>query len=293
MNNLPISLKELTKSFGDFNAVDSISLDIQEGEIYGFLGPNGAGKSTTIRAILNFIRPTKGKIEVFSLDSVNNSTEIKKHIGYLAGSAEVYEEMRVERALRYFANLKGVNCDKEIKSLSRKFKLDLTKKVGDLSKGNLQKVALIQAFMHNPQLLILDEPTSGLDPLMKEVFYKLIKSKASKGATIFLSSHDLLEVQKVCHKLAIIKDGKIIAVEDLTQNSRLNTTNYEITLSKPIKKVELEKVKSIVRSRVSGKKVTIATKGDLTALFRKLSKYGIVKISEKKITLEDLFLHYY
>jgi len=207
-----IEIRGLTKYYGKNRGVEEISLDVREGEIFGFIGPNGAGKSTTIRTMLNLIFPTNGEIRIFGKDSRKDAEAIAKDIGYLPSEVFYYDDMRVKDLLQYSASFYKKDCSKRIAELSALLELDLNRKIEDLSYGNRKKVGIVQGLLHDPKLIILDEPTSGLDPLMQQKFFHLLQEENRKGKTIFFSSHILSEVQKLCHRVAIIKDGAIIKV---------------------------------------------------------------------------------
>ena len=212
IDNLPLILHGLTKRFGRKLAVNNVSLELCEGEVFGFLGPNGAGKSTTIRSVMDFLRPTDGWVELLGGQSLQERTALHDRVGYLAGDIALYENMTGRKLLKFLARI-GRKVDwKYVDELAERFEAVLDRPIRQLSKGNRQKIGLIQAFMHRPKLLILDEPTSGLDPLMKQVFYDLVREVSGQGSTVFVSSHDLAEVQKICHRAGFIRDGKLIAI---------------------------------------------------------------------------------
>jgi ABC-2 type transport system ATP-binding protein len=224
----PLSIINFSKNYDKFTAVDNLTLEINTGEIFGFLGPNGAGKSTTIRTILNFIFPSNGSINIFGLDSVQDAVQLKKHIGYLAGDIALYEEMTGDQILNYLADLQEDTDWDYVKDLVKRLDASLYQPIKTLSKGNKQKIGLIQAFMNKPNLLILDEPTSGLDPLMKQVFYEMVLEMKQAGKSIFISSHDLTEIQKVCDRVGFIREGKLIAIEDLYDKNSMNFKNLRL-----------------------------------------------------------------
>ena len=196
-------------------AVRGLDFDIKKGEVYGFLGPNGAGKTTTIRMLMNFIQPTKGEAKILDLDSVNDAVEVKSKVGYLSGEIALYPKMTGRQFLEYMSDLQPPKRKDYQRQLTRLFEFTSGQKIGNLSKGNRQKLGLIQAFMHQPEILILDEPTSGLDPLMQEAFYELVRTSRAGGATLLVSSHNLSEVQKMCDRIAFIRDGKLIAEQSI------------------------------------------------------------------------------
>jgi ABC-2 type transport system ATP-binding protein len=210
-----IEIKNVTKMYGNAVGVKDISLDIEPGAIFGFLGPNGAGKTTTISMVVDLIRPTSGNINVFGLDSADNSLEIRKRIGYLAGDFALDRGLTGWEQLEYFGNLRGNFDKKYVRELAQRFDCNLNKKFKALSRGNKQKVGLISALMHKPELLILDEPTSGLDPLVQAEFNKVIRERQKEGKTTFMSSHILGEVQEICDRVAFIREGRLIDIKSM------------------------------------------------------------------------------
>ncbi|MDH3607315.1 MAG: ABC transporter ATP-binding protein, partial [Acidimicrobiia bacterium] len=213
MDSAAILTEGLTKHYGDVRALTDLNLEIRPGEIFGFLGPNGAGKTTMIRTILDEIRPTAGRATILGMDTHEQSVEIRRHIGYVPGDLAMYPSLTGKDTLTYFSNMRGGVEWSFVDQLADRLDADLSKKVGDLSSGNRQKVGLIQAFMNKPQLLIMDEPSSGLDPLVQREFQAMMREVAADGRTVFLSSHTLSEVQRVAHRVGIIRHGELIAVE--------------------------------------------------------------------------------
>ena len=293
MDTSVITIDSVTKSYGDVLAVDNLSLNVEKGEIYGFLGPNGAGKTTTIRTILNFITPSKGKISVFGLDSVNDSVKIKKILGYLAGDIALFENMKGVDLLQYMTKL-GKDSDwNYIEELVERFEAVLDRKIGTLSKGNKQKLGLIQALMHKPDLIILDEPTSGLDPLMKKVFYELIMEIKDTGRTVFFSSHDLTEVQKICDRAGFVKNGKLIAVETINQSLELNVRRYSVRFSNPANIDILTEIPNITDTEVEDTTMSFTIMGEVGPVLKALAAHNPVDLTEEETNLEDIFMRYY
>ena len=293
MDTSVITIDSVTKSYGDVMAVDKLSLNVEKGEIYGFLGPNGAGKTTTIRTILNFITPSKGKISVFGLDSVNDSVKIKKILGYLAGDIALFENMKGVDLLQYMTKL-GKDSDwNYIEELVERFEAVLDRKIGTLSKGNKQKLGLIQALMHKPDLIILDEPTSGLDPLMKKVFYELIMEIKDTGRTVFFSSHDLTEVQKICDRAGFVKNGKLIAVETINQSLELNVRRYTVRFSNPANIDILTEIPNITDTEVEDTTMSFTIMGEVGPVLKALAAHNPVDLTEEETNLEDIFMRYY
>lgn len=235
-----IETQGLTKYYGKDRGIIDLSLKIETGEIFGFIGPNGAGKSTTIRTLLGLIFPTSGSGRIFGMDIVKQTKEIKKHVGYMPSEVNYYEKMDVHELLEYSANFYDSDCESRINELAEAFALDLDRKIIDLSRGNRKKVSILQSLIHQPQLLILDEPTSGLDPLMQAQFFDILKEENSRGITIFFSSHTLSEVQKMCRRVGIIKEGRIIAVEDIENLRKKQLRKIQVEFAHPVKSNEIE-----------------------------------------------------
>jgi len=291
--DLPIKIEGFSKNYGSSPAVENLTLMVEKGEVFGFLGPNGAGKSTTIKSILNFLTPSDGKISIFGLDSVKSSVEIKKHIGYLAGDISLYDSMSGLQLIRYLTRL-GRNTNwAYVETLAKNLQISLEAKIGTLSKGNKQKIGLIQAFMHQPALLILDEPTSGLDPLMKQIFYEMVLEMKDMGKTIFVSSHDLNEVQTICDKAAFIKSGKLIGIENIKENFDFSMRRYTVTFDQPVNTKEFTNISSVSDITQSENKLTLTVSGNVSEVLSKLSDLHPVDLSEEDTSLEDIFMKYY
>lgn len=291
--DVPIDITGFSKTYGTKIAVDRLDLQVEKGEVFGFLGPNGAGKSTTIRSILNFLTPSDGEISIFGLDSVRNSVAIKNHIGYLAGDISLYDSMSGYQLFKYLTRLgKNTNWD-YVNDLSNRLQVSLQAKIGTLSKGNKQKIGLIQAFMHRPKLLILDEPTSGLDPLMKQVFYEMVLEIKDFGNSVFISSHDLNEVQHICDKAAFIKSGKLIATENIREDFEFSLRKYTITFPKLPAISAFEKIGSVSEVTQDANRLTVTVKGDISEFIKELSAQNPIDLSEEETSLEDIFMKYY
>ena len=291
--DVPVEITNFSKTYGTKFAVDRLDLKVEKGEVFGFLGPNGAGKSTTIRSILNFLAPSNGKISIFGLDSVKNSVAIKNHIGYLAGDISLYDSMSGYQLCKYLTGLgKNTNWD-YVDELSDRLQISLQEKIGTLSKGNKQKIGLIQAFMHQPKLLILDEPTSGLDPLMKQIFYEMVLEMKHLGNSVFVSSHDLNEVQHICDKAAFIKSGRLIATESIREDFEFSLRRYTVMFPKFPDISEFEKIESVSEITQDENKLTVTVKGDISEFIRTLSNHDPIDLSEEETSLEDLFMKYY
>ena len=290
MKKTILEIQNLTKYYGKILGVENLSLKLEEGEIFGFIGPNGAGKSTTIRSIMNLINKTSGRVLVENKEFNKDDTDIKEKIGYLPSEIHLYDDLTVKEMLDYHEKFYKKNIHKRRIELVKRLELDEKKKIEDLSLGNLKKLGIILAFMHEPKILILDEPTSGLDPIMQNVFYDLLKEEKAKGNTIFYSTHVLNEVSKICDRVGIIRNGRLIKVEKIDELSKKNLTFVTIT-SKQSKKI----IKDLKINTISEDENTIKFGNNLphNELIKKLSKYNIDRILIEEATLEDMFLHYY
>lgn len=285
-----LEIQNLTKYYGKIRGVENVSLKLEEGEIFGFIGPNGAGKSTTIRSIMNLINKTSGKILIENKEFNKNDLEMKKEIGYLPSEIYLYDDLTVKQMLDHHESFYKKDIHKRRTELVKRLQLDEKKKIEDLSLGNLKKLGIILAFMHEPKILILDEPTSGLDPIMQNVFYDLLKEEKAKGNTIFYSTHVLNEVSKICDRVGIIKDGKLIKVEKIEDLSNKSLSLVTITSKQSNEIVDNLKANIIFEE---GNTIKFANNMPDDELIKKLSKYKIDRILIEEPTLEDMFLHYY
>ncbi len=286
-------ISNLVKDFRRKRAVDDVSMEIYPGEVFGFLGPNGAGKSTTIRQVMDFINPTSGYVTLLGAD--NRAARVAKHdeVGYLAGDLAVHENMTGRALIKYLTRL-GKQTDWDyVDELVQKFDADLARPLKTLSKGNRQKIGLIQAFAHRPKLLILDEPTSGLDPLMKQVFYDTVIEAAKRGAAVLVSSHDLAEVQKICDRAASIRGGKIVAIEDINDAKNLTTHRYRVTFAKNPKLADCRALASVESVEKSPGGYTFTVRGEVTEFVKFIAKYQPLSLTESELELEEIFMRYY
>lgn len=285
-----IEMNNLYKYYGKSRGIIDVSLSVREGEIFGFIGPNGAGKSTAIRTLLNFIFPSSGNATIFGLDVVKNSKLIKNMVGYLPGEVDYYKDMTVSELLDFSARFYEID-NKRIQELSNIFELDMKKKINALSLGNKKKVGICQALLHSPKLLILDEPTSGLDPLMQHNFFDLLSEENNKGTTIFFSSHVLSEVQRLCKRIAIIKEGKIIRIETLEELRKSQFRKIRLTfLDNEIPELNLD---GIIHREMAGRTLILLFNGDINLLLKTLSQYTLESIWLEEPTLEEVFINYY
>ena len=285
-----LEIKNLTKYYGNVLAVKNLSLSLNEGEVFGFIGPNGAGKSTTIRSIMNLINKTEGTILINGNKLDKDDTSIKEMIGYLPSEINLYEDLTVKEMLDYHEYFYKKNIHKKRCELVKKLKINENKKIEDLSLVNLKKVGIVLALMHDPKILILDEPTSGLDPIMQQIFYELLENEKKKGTTILYSTHILNEISKICDRVGIIKEGRLLKVETIEELQKKNLVFVTIESE------EIEKIISDLKIDIISKDDnTIKFKNELSPdiLIKKLTKYKINKFLIEESTLEDIFLHYY
>jgi ABC-2 type transport system ATP-binding protein len=287
-----IDIENLTKYFGSFAGVKDISFEVSQGEIFGFLGPNGAGKTTTIRMLLDLLRPSSGKIVLFGKKLWENSFEIRKRCGYLPGNFGAYGNLTGFEFLRLCADLRGLPGAIDPGLLSR-FDLshqNLNKKIKYLSHGTVQKLGIVQAFFHHPELLILDEPTTGLDPLMQEEFYSLMKEYREAGCTIFLSSHNLGEVERICHRMAIIRNGRIEATDTIENLRKMLKKKVVLTLSKPVEGLRLAGSGPV---KQEGLTYEFLLGDDIGEILNQLSGLPVADIIIPEPGLEEIFINFY
>ncbi len=291
---LPLVLKDLTKTYGKARGIEALNLEIAPGQIFGFLGPNGAGKSTAIRTIMNFLKPTSGQALVFGLDSVNSSTEIKSKVGYLAGDFELYDNLTGWQYLEFIAHLRNVtHVKKQISELEAALEAQLDKRLGTLSRGNMQKIALMAALLHDPDLLILDEPTTGLDPLMQNKFYDLVRERVSRGKTVFMSSHILSEVQAICDQVAFMKHGRL--AETINVEQLRNSRKKEVRIRSDAKSGKLPRptFKDVQIITHTQRELIFTTAEPSKALLRWLSIQQAADVTIQEVSLQDVFLKLY
>ncbi|HEX9815814.1 MAG TPA: ABC transporter ATP-binding protein [Candidatus Thermoplasmatota archaeon] len=288
-----INIANLTKTYRKRRGVENVNLQVRKGEVFGFLGPNGAGKTTTIRVLLDLIRASSGNASIFGLDVRKSRDEIHERIGYLPGEVGLYERLTVRDQLEDFAAMRGGMPPNRIEQYAARFDLDLTKPLRALSKGNKQKVGLVQALMHEPELLILDEPTSGLDPLMQQRFNATVREARARGRTVFLSSHVLPEVEHLCDRVAIIRDGRILAVSTVPEIKGRARRTVAVRLRMPAPPTVLASAPGILEPHVEGTVVRFAQVGPIGAALAVLQPYGVLDVATHEPSLEDVFLAYY
>ncbi len=282
-----IETKNLTKYYGKIKGIEDVTLSVEKGEIFGFLGPNGAGKTTTIRTLLGLLKPTSGNAYIFGLDIEEDGIEIKQDIGYIPGDLNLYGHLTGGQFLDYFTSRRSLDMYLLDELLSI-FEVPLERKIKGYSKGMKQKLGIIQAFMHDPELVIMDEPTAGLDPLLQQEFYKFLHEEKKKGRTMFFSSHILSEVDKVCDRVAIIRDGSIVALEDVDtlKNKKGKIIRVKI-------KEQPSKFRGPKQIKVKDGWIQFVASDDIDHWIKKLSEYTILDIEINEFSLEDIFMRYY
>ncbi|MBU9713220.1 ABC transporter ATP-binding protein [Evansella tamaricis] len=287
-----LKVTNLTKKFGKFTALDNVNLEVNSGEIFGFIGPNGAGKSTTIRVLLGILKATSGDVKIFGKDAWSDAVEIHKRVAYVPGDVNLWPNLTGGEVIDLFVKLRGTNHKSRREELIKRFDLDPTKKCRTYSKGNRQKVALIAAFSSEADLYILDEPTSGLDPLMENIFQECVMEIKQKGKSVLLSSHILSEVEKLCDRVGIIRQGKMIETGSLSELRHLTRTQILLDTKEPVKNLQtLEGVHEIVKTE-QGLSFQVDTE-EMDQVIRHVSQFGVIKLESAPPTLEDLFMRHY
>ena len=289
MNNI-LEVKNLTKNYGKSRGVIDVNLEIEKGTIYGFIGPNGAGKSTTIKCIMNLINKNSGEVFVDGKLFLKKNNELKNKIGYLPSEIHLYDELKVKEMIKYSESFYKKDCSKRVSELVNKLDIDTNKKIEELSLGNLKKVGIVLALMHEPEIVIMDEATSGLDPLMQEAFYEILLEEKKKGTTIFFSSHILSEIKRICDKVAIIKDGKIINIDDMNNIEDSDVVRIKITSDY---NNDIVKELKLSEDSIKNKTLEFIYKDDINNLMKILSKYNIKKLLIEELDIEEIFIHYY
>jgi ABC-2 type transport system ATP-binding protein len=289
----PIRTEGLTKHYRDVKALVDLDLEVQRGEVFGFLGPNGAGKTTTIRSLLHFIFPTAGKATVLGLDVATHAVEVRSRIAYMPSEYSLYPKLTGAENLAYLANLRGGVDAAWVGQLVERLEVDLTRKVGDLSTGNKQKVGLIQAFMNKAELVILDEPSTGLDPLMQQELQALIREVRDDGRTVFLSSHSLAEVERVADRVGILRHGHLVVVERVDALKRKAIRRMDLEFERPIEAAAFEAIEGVRSAEARGNSVEVSFEGSVNALLRAALEHDVVNVNSREADLEEVFLAYY
>jgi len=286
-----IEVNNLTKYYGKARGIVDVSFKVEEGEIFGFIGPNGAGKSTTIRLLLALIYPSGGTATIFGKDCIQHGPEIRQEIGYLPSEVFYYEGMKVLDLLKYSASFYEKDCTERLYELADIMELDLKRRIDDLSYGNKKKVGIVQGLLHQPKVLLLDEPTSGLDPLMQRKFFDLVREENKKGATVFFSSHILGEVQRLCSRVAIIKEGSVIEIQDIRTLQRDNYKKIRIEAKKLDEKRFA--VDGVMNLEMDDGEARFFYRGDINTMLGIIGEQEVTDVTIEEPTLEEIFMHYY
>jgi len=290
-----IKIEGLTNSYGRVQALRGIDLEVNCGEIFGFLGPNGAGKTTTIRCLLDMIRPDGGYANMLGLDPQDQPVEVQALTGYLPGEMQYFDNLTAEHQLRFFADMRNGRVEWEhVRQLAERLGLDLKLQIKNLSKGNKQKVGIIQALMHRPELLLLDEPTSGLDPLMQQEVLQLLRDANSAGATVFFSSHIMSEVENVANRVAIIRSGQIVEVAETSHLTRRALNRLTMRFKRPVDFTEFGSLPGVkILSQPDQTSLTVQVTGDMERLVQVLGRFPVLDLETERPGLEEIFLTYY
>jgi ABC-2 type transport system ATP-binding protein len=288
-----IRTEQLTKYYGSHRGILEVNLEVQKGEVFGFLGPNGAGKTTTIRVLLDLIRPSSGKAYVFDIESSADPTAIHRRIGYLPGEFTLYDRLTGGQTLEYFGNLRGGVDEAYQAQLIERFDLDPSRRFREYSKGNKQKVGLVAALQHKPELLLLDEPTAGLDPLVQQTFFELMREQVKDGATVFLSSHILSEVERSCDRVAIIREGRIVQTDRVDALRDLAHHQVELRFEGKPPEAEFEKIKGVSDVTVEGHIMKLRVFGSITPVVQAAARLGVTDFLSREPSLEETFLAQY
>ena len=292
--SLAIRTEKLTKSYGrKARSIEEVDLAVEEGEVFGFLGPNGAGKTTTVRTLLGFLRPTGGRGEVFGLDIIKDSVGVRARIGNLPGEFALEDKMTGEGLLRFFARLRGVKDLGYARELVERLGAELHRPMRKLSRGNKQKIGLVQAMFHRPPLLILDEPTGGLDPLVQEEFLDIIEEVKAEGRTVFFSSHNLAEVERVCDRVGIIRGGRLVAVETTETLIDKSFRHVVLTFAEDVDPKAFEALPGVKDFRAGGNRLAFTLYDDLDEMVKLAARHELVNMEYERPSLEEVFLTYY
>lgn len=293
MDGMAVSARGLTKVFGGVPALQGLDLDVPQGTVFGYLGPNGAGKTTTIRLLTGLLRPTSGSASILGADVVLERDRVHKQIGYLPGEFAAYPDLTPRAYLHYLAELRGGVDWSYTELLIKRFDLDEQRRIKDLSHGNKQKVGLIQAVMHHPELVVLDEPTQGLDPLMQQEFIRLIRETRDEGRTVFLSSHLLDEVEALADQVGILRSGRLLVVEDVASLKGKSLRRIDLVLERQLPSRSLEMLPAVRTIETFNSTVRVTVEGSTADLLRVAAPYGITNIVTHEVDLEEIFLTYY
>ena len=288
-----IRTEGLVKDYGSTRARAGLDLDVEQGEVFGFLGPNGAGKTTTIRILLDLIRPTEGRVAVLGSDPRDGGPALRNRIGYLAGDFVVDGRQTGRELLTYLANLRGGVPASRITELAGRLDLDLDRRIRGLSRGNRQKIGVIQAFMHDPELLVLDEPTSGLDPLLQQEFAAMTRDVAAEGRTVFMSSHVMSEVQQVADRVGIIRSGRLVSVERVEDLRSRASRRVTVVFDTPVSAEDFDGIDGVADLRVDGSQLQCTLDGRADSFVKALARHGVIGLTAEEPDLEEIFLRHY
>ncbi|NJP35511.1 ABC transporter ATP-binding protein [Micromonospora sp. HSS6-12] len=292
-SDIAVLAEGLTKFYGTRRGIEDLTLEVRTGEVMGFLGPNGAGKTTTIRLLLDFLRPTRGLARILGMDPRKDKAILHRQVGYLPGELAFPGRETAKELLRFFGDARGGVPWTAVTSLAERLDLDLSRPVRAMSKGNKQKVGLVQAFMHQPALLILDEPTSGLDPLMQQEFLAMVRDARDHGQTVFMSSHVLAEVQSTADRVAIVRSGQLAAVEKVESLGRRAVRRVEIHFGDPVQAVEFTGLPGVTQVQVTGPVLRCTVDGRLDPLIKAAARHEVIDLLSAEPDLEETFLSYY
>lgn len=288
-----ITTRALTKDYGGGRGLFDLDLEVEEGEVFGYLGPNGAGKSTTIRLLMGLIHATRGTASIFGLDSMRDAVEVKRLVGYMPGELPQFGGLRGRDIAGHFAALRGGVETAHVKDIAERFDLDLGLKFREYSTGNKRKLGILLAFMHSPRLLVLDEPTSGLDPLNQQEFYKLVREAKAGGATVFLSSHVLSEVEHVCERVGIIRHGKLVKVSRLEDLHEMHLRRVEVEFAGSAEPQLFKGLAGVENVESNHRRVTFTVHGSFEPIADALAGHHVVNVASHEPSLEEIFLTYY
>ena len=288
-----IETHELTKRYGASRGIEGVSMTVEAGEVFGFLGPNGAGKTTTIRTLLDLLHPTSGSATIFGLDSRHDSLAIRARLGNVPGDFAYDPRMTGRELVSFLADVRGMRDLGRADELAERFRADMDRPLGELSRGNRQKVALVQAAFHDPELLVLDEPSSGLDPLMQEEFLTFVAEERRRGRTVFLSSHELDEVQRACDRVAIIRDGRLVAVESVEDVTGRTYRHVAIEFAHPVDPAEFRAIDGVSDLVAAGRRLTFKVSGAVDPVIKAAARHTVSELELSRPTLEEIFLTYY
>ena len=293
VNDVAIKVRALVKRYGSFIALHGIDLDVSRGEVFGFIGPNGAGKTTLIRTMLDLIRPSKGEIRVFGLDSRRDARQVHARTGYVPGELGLWEKLTARQVLLHLAGLRSGDGGDRIEGLAERLRLPLDRPIRELSKGNKEKVGLVQALMHEPDLLVLDEPTGGLDPLIQHEVFAIIDEAKARGATVFFSSHYLSEVERIADRVGIVREGRMVAIDTVAGLKRRAPRRIEVTLRDPVDPARFEGIQGVREAHASDGRLTLVVTGAMNDIVKALATHQVETLSTPEPELEEIFLGLY